>query len=150
MKHIARNLLLGLGVFSLGSTLALADMEPPMSSAQQPAGTATQPGQGAPMPMMPVQPTQSLHVGPTELRHFASVIVAIRPIDKKVHQEISTKKITAAQHHQMIVKYGTKIKQILVQNHLTPVKYEMLLKKAQTDPAFAQRTETVIKTMASY
>lgn len=147
MKHIARNLLLGLGVFSLGSTLALADMGPPMSSAQQPVGTATQPGQSAAAPMMPVQPAQSLHVGPTELHHFASAIVAIRPIDKKVHQEMSTKKMTMTQHRRLLAKYGTKIRHVLVQNHLTPVRYEMLLKKAQTDPMFAQRTETVMKSI---
>ncbi|WP_353850891.1 DUF4168 domain-containing protein [Acidithiobacillus sp.] len=73
MKHIARNLLLGLGVFSLGSTLT--------------------------------------------------------------------------QHRRLVAKYGTKIRHVLVQNHLTPVRYEMLLKKAQTDPMFAQRTETVMKSM---
>ncbi len=150
MKHIIRNLLLGLGIFSLGSILAFANMGPPINSAQQSVGTTTPSGESAPALMMPAQPTQGLHVGSAELRQFASVIVAIRPIDKKVHQEITTKKITAAQHHQMLVKYGTKIKQILVQNHLTPVKYEMLLRKAQTDPAFAQRTETAIKAMTSY
>jgi hypothetical protein len=148
MKHIARNLLLGLGIFSLGSTLALADMGPTMSSAQQPVGTATQPGgQSAAAPMMPVQPTQNPHVGPTELRHFASAIVAIQPIDKKVHQEMSTKKLTMTQHRRLLAKYGKKIRRVLVQNHLTPVRYEMLLKKAQTDPMFARRTEAVMKSM---
>ena len=147
MYHIARNLLLGFGVFGLGSTLALADMGSPMGPVPQSAGTTAQSGQGTAVPMMPAQPTQGPHVGHKELHHFASAIVAIRPIDKKVRQAMSTKKMTVAQHHQMLVKYGTQIKHVLVQNHLTPVKYEMLLKKAQTDPAFAQRTEAVMKTM---
>ena len=144
MYHIARNLLLGFGIFGLGSTLALADMGSPMGPVPQSAGTRAQSGQGTTAPMMPAQ---GPHVGHQELHHFASAIVAIRPIDKKVRQAMSTKKMTVAQHHQMLVKYGTQIKHVLVQNHLTPVKYEMLLKKAQTDPAFAQRTEAVMKTM---
>lgn len=147
MYHILRNMLLGLGVFIFGSTLALADMGSSVGPVSQPAGTTAQPGQGTTAPMMPAQPAQGPHVGHKELHRFASAVVAIRPIDKKVHQEMSTRKMTVAQRHQMLVKYGTQIKHILVQNHLTPVKYEMLLKKAQTDPAFAQRTEAVMKTM---
>ncbi|EGQ62622.1 hypothetical protein GGI1_13984 [Acidithiobacillus sp. GGI-221] len=92
MYHVSRNILLGLAVFIFGSTLALADMGSSVGPVPQPAGTTAQPGQGTAAPMMPVQPAQGPHVGHKELHHFASAIVAIRPIDKKVRQEMSTKK----------------------------------------------------------
>ncbi|MHB1321041.1 MAG: DUF4168 domain-containing protein [Acidithiobacillus ferrivorans] len=140
-KHLTLRILLGVGIFGCGSTLALASMGSPMATQQQPSNSAMQSGQGAPAP----QPSPGPKVGSGELHHFAAAIMAVRPINQKVRRDLATQKLTPTQHQQLIQTYTQKVKTVLTKNHLSPVAYETLMKKAQTNPAFAQRVETVIK-----
>ncbi|MHB8237101.1 MAG: DUF4168 domain-containing protein [Acidithiobacillus ferrivorans] len=144
-KYLTLRILLGVGIFSCGSTLALASMGSPMATQQQPSSSAMQSGQGAPAPKMSAQSSPGPKVGSGELHHFAAAIMAVRPINQKVRRDLATQKLTQTQHQQLIQTYTQKVKTVLMKNHLSPVAYETLMKKAQTNPAFAQRVETVIK-----
>ena len=143
-KHLTLRILLGVGVFGCGSTLALASMGSPMATQQQPSSPAMQSGQGTLAPKMSVQPPGP-KVGHAELHHFAAAIISVQPINREVHRDLATQKMTQTQHQQLIKTYTQKVKTVLAKNHLSPVAYETLIKKAQTDPAFAQRVETAIK-----
>ncbi|WCE92660.1 DUF4168 domain-containing protein [Acidithiobacillus ferriphilus] len=135
-KYLTLRILLGAGVFACGSTLALASMGSPMATQQQSSSSAMPSSQGnSPGPK----------VGPGELHHFAAAIIAVRPINQKIRRDLATQKLTQTQHQQLIQAYTRKVKTVLTKNHLSPVAYETLMKKAQTNPAFAQRVETVIK-----
>ena len=144
-KYLTLRTLLGVGIFGCGSTLALASMGSPMATQQQSSSSAMQSSQGAPAPQMSVQPSSGPKVGPRELHHFAAATIAVRPINQKVRRDLATQKLTQTQHQQLIQAYTQKVKKVLTKNHLSPVAYETLMKKAQTNPAFAQRVETVIK-----
>ncbi|MGE0049849.1 MAG: DUF4168 domain-containing protein [Acidithiobacillus sp.] len=123
-----------LGVLSsatliFGSTLALA-------STAMPAQTR---------PDQPMSPSPAkLHVDQQELHHFAAAVKEIQPIDMQAHTVISNKSMSEKEKHQKLEGYDKQITAILAQHHLTPRKYEALLKKAETDPAFAKRTESAL------
>lgn len=145
-KYLTLRILLGIGIFGCGSTLALASMGSPMATQQQSSSSAMPSSQGAHAPnQMSAQPPSGPKVGPGELHHFAAAIIAVRPINQKVRRDLATQKLTQTQHQQLIQTYTQKVKTVLTKNHLSPVAYETLMKKAQTNPAFAQRVETVIK-----
>ncbi|MFA7496934.1 MAG: DUF4168 domain-containing protein [Acidithiobacillus sp.] len=134
MKSLMHGIFVGLGVFTVCSPLAVAEVhEIPKASPQA----------SEPKIHIPKKP----HVGASELHHFAAAIVAIHPIDEKAHQQLESKKLTMNERHHLLAHYGRKVIHILSHHHLTPVRYETLLTKAQTDPAFAQRTASVIKKM---
>ncbi|MDD3761564.1 MAG: DUF4168 domain-containing protein [Acidithiobacillus sp.] len=123
-----------LGVLSsatliFGSALALA-------STAMPAQTR---------PDQPMSPSPArLHVDQQELHHFAAAVKEIQPIDMQAHTVISNKSMSEKEKHQKLEGYDKQITAILAQHHLTPRKYEALLKKAETDPAFAKRTESAL------
>ena len=144
-KYLTLRILLGAGVFACGSTLALASMGSSMATQQQSSSSTMPSSQGSPAPKMSAQPSPGPKVGPGELHHFAAAIIAVRPINQKIRRDLATQKLTQTQHQQLIQAYTRKVKTVLTKNHLSPVAYETLMKKAQTNPAFAQRVETVIK-----
>ncbi len=82
-----------------------------------------------------------LPVGHQELRHFAAALKSIQPINVKAEKMLENKTLSTRKKHDRLVQYGVQVKTILTKNHLTPAKYETLLKKAQTDPHFVARTE---------
>ncbi|WP_308388779.1 DUF4168 domain-containing protein [Acidithiobacillus sp. AMEEHan] len=112
-----------------GSTWALASTEMPAQ---------TTPAE--PMVQSPVK----LHVDQQELHHFAAAVKEIQPIDMQAHTVISSKSMSEKEKHQKLEGYDKQITAILAQHQLTPTKYEALLKKAETDPAFAKRTEAAL------
>lgn len=134
MKSLMHGAFIGFGIFTLCSTLAVADVHEKLEASPQ-------------VPESTIHTAKESHVDSTELHHFAASILAIRPIDKEAHQKLDSKNLTITERHQLLAQYGKKVIHVLSHHHLTPVRYERLLTKAQTDPTFAQRTAVVLKTM---
>lgn len=79
-----------------------------------------------------------------EMQNFTKSIKKIEPIDAKAHAVLTNDSLDSAAKHQKLAVYNKQIKDVLADNHLTPERYEMLLHKAETDKAFAQRTEKAL------
>ena len=98
---------------------------------------------------MPAQQTTpaaaQVPVNAQELHHFAAAVKQIQPIDMKAHAVIENKKMSESSKKMKLAGYDKQITTVLAHHHLTPVKYETLLKKAETDPAFAKRTESALQ-----
>jgi hypothetical protein len=143
MKSFVRHLVTGMSIFAIGTPFAIADVSMPINSTQNTQKMGSQ--SAASVPTMPTQSPKNMPVSHEELKHFAAALVDIHPLDEKAHAKMMAAKKDPAAQHQVMVHYSKKIEKVLEQHHLTPTRYEMLLTKAQTDPAFAKRTESAIK-----
>jgi len=92
-------------------------------------------------------PSTGPHVSRQKLENFAAAIKAIQPIDQRARQVLSDKSLSDSARKAKLTSYDKKIVTILQRHHLSPVDYETLLRKAQTDPSFAKRTEAALRSM---
>lgn len=105
-------------------------------------------GQGGTQNGMPMTaPNSGPHVGHQKLQNFAAAIKDIQPIDQKAHRVLADKSLSDGARKAKLTGYDKEIVTILHRHHLSPVDYEMLLRKAQTDPNFAKRTEAALRAM---
>ncbi|MEL5849382.1 MAG: DUF4168 domain-containing protein [Candidatus Igneacidithiobacillus chanchocoensis] len=79
-----------------------------------------------------------------EMQNFAKSIKKIEPIDAKAHAVLTNDSLDSTAKYQKLAVYNKQIKDVLADNHLTPERYEMLLRKAETNKSFAQRTEKAL------
>ncbi|MFA7496933.1 MAG: DUF4168 domain-containing protein [Acidithiobacillus sp.] len=146
-KYPEIQIMAGLGVFILGSTMAMASMSTPTTATQPSASSpATQNNSGGYAPPMMSSPAQSgPKVSQIQITHFANAVRAIEPLSAKVQQDATRKGITTAQKETLQNAYTQKVKAILAKNQLSPASYEAMLRKAHSDPQFAQRVEALLK-----
>ncbi|WP_291511841.1 DUF4168 domain-containing protein [Acidithiobacillus sp.] len=177
-----RDTLIGLILFSAGSSLAFASTAPAMTGngAESSSGGMMGPNQGTangamgnnmgqgPSAMgngstgatmqgtnpggaqsgMPMNtPSTGPHVSHRKLHDFAAAIKDIQPIDQKAHKVLTDKSLSENARKAKLTSYDQEIVTILHRHHLSPVDYETLLRKAQTDPNFAKRTEAALRSM---
>jgi hypothetical protein len=146
-KHPEIQIMVGLGVFILGSTMAMASMSTPMTATQPPAASSdTQNNSGGyTPPMMSSSAQPGPKISQNQITHFVNAVRAIEPLSEKVQQDATRKGITTAQKETLEKAYTQKVKAILAKNQLSPASYEALLRKAHSDPQFAQRVEAMLK-----
>ncbi|MBE7570535.1 DUF4168 domain-containing protein [Acidithiobacillus sp. HP-2] len=164
LKSIQTNVITALGIFVFSTSVAFASMSSPMSTTQpQPSSPAMQNGastppmaSGAPQagaqsgsqPMMPSAPQAGPAVSNAEIMHFASALRAIEPLDSKMRTEAMQKGVSKAKQKALAQTYAKDVHGILAKNDLSASSYEMLMRKAHSDPQFAQKVEAAIKSGA--
>ena len=117
-----------LGLFSLGGGAALA------------AGLErATPG------FLRVAATAGTASNPTQIKNFAVAVGQIKQLNEQVHTALSQKGLTAAKRENLKQSYMTKVDGVLASNHLTAEQYSSMLKKTQTDPAFAKQVEAAMQ-----
>ncbi len=89
--------------------------------------------------------TKNSHVSHKELVHFARTIRELQPINLQAHKIEMDKNISNTMKEKEMSMYGKKAVSVIKKNHLSPVAYETLVHKAETDPNFAKRAEKVIR-----
>lgn len=161
MKSIKTSVLIALSTFVLGTSAAFASMNNPMSTTQPqqsspamqngsstpPPMTSSSPQAGA-QPMMPAAPQAGPAVSHGELMKFVAAVKEISPLTNKMRGEAMAKGVSKSRQQQLQQTYSRDVQGILAKNHLSAGTYEMLMRKAQSDPQFAQKVEAAIKSGA--
>lgn len=116
-------------------------------SSTPPPMTSSSPQAGA-QPMMPAAPQAGPAVSHGELMKFVAAVKEISPLTNKMRGEAMAKGVSKSRQQQLQQTYSRDVQGILAKNHLSAGTYEMLMRKAQSDPQFAQKVEAAIKSGA--
>ncbi|OCX75359.1 hypothetical protein A6M27_03555 [Acidithiobacillus thiooxidans] len=98
--------------------------------------------------MMPSAPQAGPAVSNAEIMHFASALREIEPLSSKMRGEAMQKGVSKAKQQALEQTYAKDVHGILAKNDLSASTYEMLMRKAHSDPQFAQKVEAAIKSGA--
>jgi len=125
------------------SVIVLASMMAGSSIAMA-ASMDSNANQGRPTSVPSSAYTHLGHVDHKEFTRFVDSLKAIQPIGMQVEKIEKDSKMTATEREMYLKSDQSKMIHVLHSNHLQPVAYEQLIHKAETDKAFAKRTEKAL------